>query len=176
MMVFSQNDSVTKWEKKWRISEDLCKNYILGPEYQLESEREKDEEIEREFWYTVSGNKSRRRESIPSGSEVKNLPAMQETWVDVGLIPDWGRSPRWGHGYPLQYSCLGNPMDGGAWWAIVCRVAKSRAWLNTHPHSNRRQFWDDSKARSVLPQRPQTLPTYHYALKCGKSLCDFSFL
>ena len=41
---------------------------------------------------------------------------------DVGSIPGSARSPGRGHGYPLQYSCLGNPMDGGAWRATVHRV------------------------------------------------------
>ena len=45
---------------------------------------------------------------------------------DPGSIPGLGRSPGEGNGNPLQYSCLENPMDGGAWWAIVRRVAKSR--------------------------------------------------
>ena len=45
---------------------------------------------------------------------------------DVGSIPGLGRSPGEGNGYPLQYSCLGNSMDKGAWWAIVHGVAKSR--------------------------------------------------
>ena len=43
---------------------------------------------------------------------------------DMGLIPGYGRSPGGGHGNPLQYSCLGNPMDRGAWWATVHGVAK----------------------------------------------------
>ena len=55
---------------------------------------------------------------------VKNMPAMQETWV---LIPGLGRSPGEGNGNPLQYSCLENPMDRGAWWATVRGVAKSWA-------------------------------------------------
>ena len=38
---------------------------------------------------------------------------------DLGLIPGLGRSPREGNGNPLQYSCLGNPMDSRAWWAVV---------------------------------------------------------
>ena len=38
---------------------------------------------------------------------------------DLGSIPGSGRSPGEGNGNPLQYSCLENPMDGGAWWAIV---------------------------------------------------------
>ena len=49
---------------------------------------------------------------------VKNLPAMQI------LIPGWGRSPGKGKDYPLQCSCLGNPMDRGAWWATIHRVTK----------------------------------------------------
>ena len=49
---------------------------------------------------------------------------------DLGLIPGLGRSPREGNGNPLQYSCLGNPMDRGAWWATVHGVAKSRTWLS----------------------------------------------
>jgi len=44
---------------------------------------------------------------------------------DLGLIPGSGRSPGRGHGNPLQHSCLENPMDRGAWWAIVHSVAKS---------------------------------------------------
>ena len=43
---------------------------------------------------------------------------------DVGSIPGSGRSLGGGHGNPLQYSCLENPMDRGAWWAIVHKVTK----------------------------------------------------
>ena len=46
---------------------------------------------------------------------------------DLGLIPGWGRSPGGGHGNPLQYFCLENPMDRGAWRATVHRVAKNRS-------------------------------------------------
>ena len=48
---------------------------------------------------------------------------------DMGLIPGLGRSPGEGHGNPLQYSCLENPMDRGALQAIVCRVTKSQTQL-----------------------------------------------
>jgi len=57
---------------------------------------------------------------------VKNLPAMQEI---QGSVPGSGRSPAEGNGYPLQYSCLENPMDRRAWWAAVHGVAKSPAQL-----------------------------------------------
>ena len=56
---------------------------------------------------------------------VKNLPANAGDIRDAGSIPGSGRSPGKGHGNPLQYSCLENPMDRGAWWATVHRVAKS---------------------------------------------------
>ena len=58
---------------------------------------------------------------------VKNPPANAGDIRDrdVGSIPGVGRSPGEGHGNPLQYSCLKNPMDNGAWQAIVHRVAKS---------------------------------------------------
>ena len=57
---------------------------------------------------------------------------------DLGLIPGSGRSPGEGNGNPLQYSCLENPMDGGAWWATVHGVAKSWTRLSnfTHSHSH----------------------------------------
>ena len=49
---------------------------------------------------------------------------------DLGLIPGLGRSPGEGDGYPLQYSCLGNPMDRGTWRATVPGVAKSQTRLS----------------------------------------------
>ena len=57
---------------------------------------------------------------------VKNLPANAG---DMGSIPGSGRSPGEGHDNPLQCSWLENPMDGGAWWAMVHRVAKSQTQL-----------------------------------------------
>ena len=54
---------------------------------------------------------------------VKNLPVNVED-ADMGLIPGSGRSPGEENGSPLQYSCLGNPMDRGAWQATVHGVAK----------------------------------------------------
>ena len=49
---------------------------------------------------------------------------------DPSSIPGLGKSPGEGHGSPLQYSCLENPMDGGAWWATVHGVAKIRTQLS----------------------------------------------
>ena len=60
---------------------------------------------------------------FPGGSEVK---ASAWNAGDPGLILELGRSPGEGNGTPLQYSCLENPMDGGAWKATVHGVAKSQ--------------------------------------------------
>ena len=56
---------------------------------------------------------------------VKNLPARAGDIRDLGSIPGSGRSPGEGNGNPLQYSCLENPMDRGAWWATVHGVTES---------------------------------------------------
>ena len=61
------------------------------------------------------------------GSVVKKPPANAR---DVGSIPGSGRSPGAGSCNLLQYSCVENPMDRGAWWATVCGVAKSQTLLN----------------------------------------------
>ena len=53
---------------------------------------------------------------------------------DVGWIPGSGKSPDGGNGNPLQYSCLGNPMDGEPWWATDYGVAKNGMRLTEHAH------------------------------------------
>ena len=69
---------------------------------------------------------------------VKNLPANTGDTREVGLIPGLGRSPGGGRGNLLQYSCLENPMDRGAWRATVPGVAKSRTQLKgLSLHTNR---------------------------------------
>ena len=74
---------------------------------------------------------------------VKNPPANAGDTRDAGLIPGSGRFPGGGHGNPLQYSCLENPMDRGAWWATVHGAVKS--WiqlklLSTHAQQCARGF------------------------------------
>jgi len=64
--------------------------------------------------------------ALPSGSVVKNLPANAEHTGHVGLIPGLERSAGGGIENLLQYSCLGNPMDRGTWWATVRGITKSQ--------------------------------------------------
>ena len=61
---------------------------------------------------------------FPGGAVVKKLPANTGDAGDTGSIPGSGRSPGGGNGNPLQYSCLENSMDRGAWWATVHEVIK----------------------------------------------------
>ena len=61
---------------------------------------------------------------------VKNLPVKAGDVTDLGLIPGLGRFPGGGYGNPFQYSWQGNPMDRGAWWATVHRVAKNQTQLS----------------------------------------------
>ena len=56
---------------------------------------------------------------------VKNLPASAGDMRDSGSVPGWGRFPGGGHSNPFQYSCMENPMDKGAWQAMVHRVTES---------------------------------------------------
>ena len=69
---------------------------------------------------------------FPGGSVVKNPPANAGDPGDVDLIPGSRISPGVGNGNPLQYSCLENPTDRGAWWATVQEVTKSQTGLSTH--------------------------------------------
>ena len=62
----------------------------------------------------------------PGGVVVKNQPAKAGDVRDMGSVPGLGRSPGGRHGNPLQYSCLKNPMDRGAWWATVHGIAQSQ--------------------------------------------------
>ena len=61
------------------------------------------------------------KDGFAGGSKTKNLPANAQ---DVDSVPGSGRSPGEGNGNPLLYSCLGNPMDRGAWWATVHGIIK----------------------------------------------------
>ena len=61
---------------------------------------------------------------------VKNLPPSAGETRVIGLIPGLGRFNGGGHGNPLQYSCLENPMDRGAWWATDDGVTKSQIQLS----------------------------------------------
>ena len=80
---------------------------------------------------------------FPDGSVVKNPPANAG---DAGLIPGWERSPGEVNSNPLQYSCLGNPMDWGAWRALDHGVTKSCIVDTTQQLNSKDISWDWSLA------------------------------
>ena len=89
---------------------------------------------------------------------VRNPPANAGDIRDMGLIPGSGRPPGGGHGNPPQYSCLENPMDRGAWWAIVGGLQKVRHdWAIAHTCMG---FWkEDHRGRETFSSDPlQVLP------------------
>ena len=83
--------------------------------------------VSRELLFMFKTNKG-----FPGGSEVK---ASACNAGDLGSIPGLGRSSGEGNGKPLQYSCLENLMDGGAWWARVHGVANNQTRLSDFTHS-----------------------------------------
>ena len=92
---------------------------------------------------------------FPDGSVVKNLPASAG---DVGSVPELGRSPGEGNGNPLQYSCLENPMDRGAWQATVHRVTKESG-TTYQLNSNYTHTTDQSECKAWMPARPDIKPS-----------------
>ena len=73
---------------------------------------------------------------------IENPPTNTEDTGDKGLIPGWGKkSHGGGNGNPLQYFCLENPVDRGAWQAAVHGVAKSWTQLSTKTHEALRGIW-----------------------------------
>ena len=73
--------------------------------------------------------KSDTNKSLPWWFSGKEATCNVGATRDVGLIPGTGRSPGGGHDNPVQYSCLENPMDKGAWQATVHGVTQSQTWL-----------------------------------------------
>ena len=76
---------------------------------------------------------------LPQGLIDKESTCYAGDAGDLGLIPGLGRSPGGGHGNTLQYSCLENPMDRGAWWATVHRVHKEldTTEVTEHAHTHK---------------------------------------
>ena len=99
---------------------------------------------------------------------VKNPPEM---W-DISSLPDLGRSPGEGHGNPLQYSCLENPLDRGAWQATVHGVAKSRTRLSDFTSL---PLADCSSLSGLIPQRT-TLNILVASLGIDVSISTYDFL
>ena len=84
----------------------------------------------------MSQQASQAAQAVKKFSSVQSLRRVRpDNAGDVGSIPGLGRSPGGGHGNPLQYSCLENPIDRGAWQATVHGVAKSQTGLSNLAHA-----------------------------------------
>ena len=109
---------------------------------------------------------------FPGGSDSK---ASACNAGDPGSIPGFGRSPGEGNGNPLQYSCLENSMDGGAWWATAHGAAKSWIWLSNFTFPFGRQTASEKNLhREVSLNRNSTLnhhvfesTTFFWQHSCG---------
>ena len=103
---------------------------------------------------------------IPGGSVVKNSPASAGATEDIGSTLQSGRSPGEGNGSPLQYSCLGNPMNRGAWQATLHEVAKSQTQfrLNNSIHILGPEITDGYDISYLLIQQEI------FSLHVGKSI------
>ena len=81
----------------------------------------------RPFWICMPG-------IFPGGTVLKNPPANGVDIGDSGWTPGWGRYSGVENANPLQYSCLGNSMDRGGWWATIREVTKSQTQLSDWEH------------------------------------------
>ena len=104
------------------------------------------------------GSEKQREKERPGWLSSKESACSVGDTGDASSILGWGRFP-WGRVWPLQYSCLENPIDRGGWWATVCGVAKTQTWL--------KQF-SDAPFDSQFPISPfpQSLVTT-YSYVCG---------
>ena len=100
----------------------------------------------------------------PGGSVVKESSCKAG---DLGSIPGLGRSPGGGHGNLLQYSCLENPMDRGAWWAIAHGVEKSQTRLSDWTELNCRGEKTRANKDTVLSLVAPSCPTLHDPMDCS---------
>ena len=93
---------------------------------------------------------------------MKNLPAIAGDARYTVSVPGLGRSSGEGNGNPLQYSCLENPMDRGAWWATVRGVAKSQTRLSMHTsyHTSLQENNDLLAGAPTSPQMGQLAPPF----------------
>ena len=88
------------------------------------------------LWGHKESDSTERLSLFPGGSVVKNPSSNARDTGDLGSIPGWGRSPRRGDGNPLQYYCLKNPMDRGAWQATVHGIPELDTTEHTHTQTH----------------------------------------
>ena len=123
----------------------------------------------------------RSEDGFPGGTLVKNPPANAGDVRDAGVILGSGRSPGVGNGTPLQYSCLKNHMDRGAWRTIVHGAAKSQMWLSrclcAHTHRSEDYQGDALDRFSMIMRRKQSGLFFFFPVWTGNRIVTkFQFL
>ena len=137
-----------------------------------------------ENWGLEDLSDSKVTEGVPGGASDKEPACQCRRLREAGSIPGSGRSPGGGHGNLLQYSCLENPLDRGAWRVTVDRVAKSQAWVKWLSMHARMQGHkadgggSQSFTQSCLDPSPGVFLLTHYARGArsfnGHRLCGHS--
>ena len=107
----------------------------------------------------------RQKMGFPGDAVIKTLPANAGDARDTDLISGSGRSPVEGNGNPLQYSCLENPMDGGAWWATVGGVVKTQTRLSMHVRMHEAKKKSTSIVR-IWCQSTEEIGSNMYIMRC----------
>ena len=108
---------------------------------------------------------------FPGSTVVKNPPASAGDVRDKGLIFGFWRCPGGGHGNPLQYSCLEDPIDRRAWWATVHGVAKM---LTTHTHTHAEEFPRSSSVYRYIIKLQRLLTRLEYIQRCKHNFSLYS--
>ena len=110
------------------------------------------------------------RQGYPGGKVIKNSPVNAGGESEVGLIPGSGRSLGEGNGNPLQYSCLDNAMDKGAWWTVVHGSCKSWTWLSAmcmHTRAHTHTYTVTDKFRMVILRGHQFFKKFLFSDNCN---------
>ena len=114
------------------------------------------------------------RRSFPGGSAGKESTCNPGDEGDACSIPGWGRSPGGGHGNPLQYPCLKNSTERGAWWATVHRIIKSQTQLkhrSTHTGTPFRKQWIISRINMSF-----FVAVVCFVCMIGRPICVYRYL
>ena len=132
---------LSKYQWNWAVSHLAERREFQGPVQNEDLYRQKGVRMRDLYqWFVIAELHSFRPwQGFPVCAAVMHPPANEGDTRDTDSIPGLGRCPGGGNGNPLQYSCLTNPMDGGAWRSAVHRVAKSRPRLSAHAQASVRQ-------------------------------------
>ena len=124
----------------WRFPSSKGKYFLIQKNICVESTEEKRTSVIQEMIRNLNSWQAQPIWAFLVAQTVKNPPAMQETWVLS--LDQKKKTPGEGNGNPLQYSCMENPLDRGAWQATVYSIAKNWTWLSNWTTSTVKEMLD----------------------------------